>query len=1126
MNPSLWPKNNRGIISGTLILVSPLVFILLAIAVQAELVPFSMDYDDGSESPTSIAHWLHQPAGKYGFIQIDEEGHFIAGRDRIRIWGVNISSDNCYTNQSLTPGIARRLAKFGINAVRFHHMNASWMRGNNSVLIDYYKGNSLSFNDDKLDNLDYFFSELKKAGIYSNFNLLASRYFYPADGLPDAIAQLKWKEQHLFGFWDQTHRQLQKDYAYNLLTHLNRYTGLRYVDDPALAFVEILNENGLIHFWFDGLIDIYPPDLLTGLEDEWNAWLQDKYVSSSQVETSWNARREPFGNEMMVNGDFQSGTNGWNTEQHQGAVATFTTGTFESRQGICIEVTEPGSVDWHVQLNQGNHSFEKDRLYTLTFWAKASESISALGNISQAYNPWTSREVFNLELETDWQEYVFLWESNVTDSNLRLNFTGFGNQAVSVYLSDISILPGGELGTIAEGRSLEQGNVPIIFLSTPKTNNQERDWHDFLTWLEDDYYADMTGYIRNDLGYPGIIFGTIVGTSTPNIQAEMDVIDSHYYWQHPIFPRVQFDPDDWYINQLSVVNSPAENIGSIGMRRVKGKPFMCTEYQHPAPNIYSSEGPVIIGAYGALQDWDGIWLFDYGSGAYNWGSGKVDGWFDMQGHSPKMANMLIGAAMFMRGDVSRGIEEYTVAFDRQTELDTIVGRGSQWHVADAGLLSGVDNRTTLLSRFAMIIGQEAPETVNPPPAINGNVFSSDTGELLWDASVTDKGVVTVNTDRTKAVIGFINNRSWNLGGVAIDPGATMLDWATIGLSVMKGNGFNDPAGASIVMVTTGYTQNTNMGWTDDSKTTVNSNWGSAPVLVETIPATIDLPVAASRVQVWPLNPTGQRESAVTVTDNNGNARFTVGSAYNTLWYEIVIEAEGVATTPSDLRSGAVGPGLVWIDWEDGSYETQYIIERREPNGIWEEVGIVSQNTSRFFDSGLNWGITYQYRVKARNAVGDSAWSDVVSTRLLNFFEEWRQSRFDLGDPEQVEMASTLADPDGDGIPNLLEFALNGDPIASTNRGYLPIHTFVDVNGSQRLALQFARIIDNGGLLWRVQVSDDLINWINIDPDDPTFQYSAQVVDGQEVLTIHDTTDSGSQRYMRLWISEYDPSLDQ
>ncbi len=50
---------------------------------------------------------------------------------------------------------------------------------------------------------------------------------------------------------------LQEEYASQLLTHVNPYTGLPLVDDPVMAMVEIVNENSLYRIWRDNKLKIF-----------------------------------------------------------------------------------------------------------------------------------------------------------------------------------------------------------------------------------------------------------------------------------------------------------------------------------------------------------------------------------------------------------------------------------------------------------------------------------------------------------------------------------------------------------------------------------------------------------------------------------------------------------------------------------------------------------------------------------------------------------------------------------------------------------------------------------------------------------------------------------------------------
>ena len=43
--------------------------------------------------------------------------------------------------------------------------------------------------------------------------------------------------------------EMQHEYARDLLMHVNPYTGKSYADEPAVALIEISNEDGLIQEW-------------------------------------------------------------------------------------------------------------------------------------------------------------------------------------------------------------------------------------------------------------------------------------------------------------------------------------------------------------------------------------------------------------------------------------------------------------------------------------------------------------------------------------------------------------------------------------------------------------------------------------------------------------------------------------------------------------------------------------------------------------------------------------------------------------------------------------------------------------------------------------------------------------
>jgi galactan endo-1,6-beta-galactosidase len=89
----------------------------------------------------------------------------------------------------------------------------------------------------------------------------------------------------------------------------------------------------------------------------------------------------------------------------------------------------------------------------------------------------------------------------------------------------------------------------------------------------------------------------------------------------------------------------------------------------------------------------------------------------------------------------------------------------------------------------------------------------------------------------------------------------------------------------------------------------------------------------------------------------------------------------------------------------------------------------------------------------------------------NPWSTWQTSRF--GSNTTVpEIAREVADPDRDGLPNLLEFALGTDPAAINAAPQI-------LTKSDRLTLQFTRNTSAVDTDLTVQGSDDLINWTDL-----------------------------------------------
>lgn len=883
-----------SILLGLLLLTWPAGNVCLAAeAPEQELFPFVMPWDDATATATDLSGWNHKPAGKFGSITTGPDSHFYAGKERIRFLGVNIASAACFPEHETAEKAARRMAKLGVNLVRFHHMDASW---NENIFGD--SNNTRALSPDALDRFDYFFAQLKANGIYADINLLCSRQFVFTDGLPTAINAIPWKEQQTPAMFNEKLIRLQKEYARKLLNHKNPYTGLAYTKDPAVAFVEITNEHGLVHAWLQGGMDRMPEVYADELRAPWNAFLKKKYGTQTKLASRWRVN-EPLGVEMLVNGEFRNGNNDpWVLGAYEGAQAQTTcanTGP-EGLPALLVQVLQPGVQAWHIQLTQKEVNLEAGRPYTLAFWARSQQATRMKVNVMQGHEPWSNLGLEKtVELAPEWQKYEFVLAAADNDANGRVGFEDMMDAGAVYEIAGVSLKPGGRI-EISEEETLKQGNfaIPKLTGGEQRSRSARQDWTTFLWERERAYWRDMYRYLKNAMHVRALVFGTMLGTSTPNIQAEMDVIDTHTYWHDPQFEgEIFFSP--WrYLNTSLVEAGDGGTMGILGVRRVLGKPFMVSEYNHAFPNGFDSEAPLFLAAYAGLQDWDGIMLFAYDNGECKWQEDKVEGFMDIAHHPGKLSGLLPAACMFRRGDVSPAKREIAVPVDQATEI-RLLPSARAWTLVDASV-AGLNQIAVLMHRVGMRLkgkAAEAPGNLAVKSERPG-VYPSDTGELLWD---TRQKYLQVNTPKCKALVGYVMGREFNLDGVVVRPVKSLQSWAALTLSALDGN---SPAasGRRLLLTACGLFMNTNMRWKYPPDTpapfpppankalSTYQSQGEAPTQTEGIECEWVLPYAANQVKVYALDGTGARTREVPVTDEKGRAAFRISRAYRTIWYEI------------------------------------------------------------------------------------------------------------------------------------------------------------------------------------------------------------------------------------------------
>ncbi len=244
---------------------------------------FIMKKDVAFKDALDFSFLLDAPAGKHGFAKL-RDGHFYIGGKRTRFYGFNIPFANLYLPKEDSELIADRLSKAGVNFVRIHAEDSRpWNEDEGPFLIDYSKGNSRNFDPENLDKLDYLFYCLKQKGIYMQLDLFCYRGFLPDDGIDYPDDMMKYFKQ--VNVFNRRLIELQQEYARDYLGHVNPYTGMSYLDDPAVVLVQVMNEDGI--FWYEGRDEIGLPSYRAELDRRFNNYLLAKYGSRKALDRAW-----------------------------------------------------------------------------------------------------------------------------------------------------------------------------------------------------------------------------------------------------------------------------------------------------------------------------------------------------------------------------------------------------------------------------------------------------------------------------------------------------------------------------------------------------------------------------------------------------------------------------------------------------------------------------------------------------------------------------------------------------------------------------------------------------------------------------------------------------------------------
>ncbi len=182
---------------------------------------------------------------------------------------------------------------------------------------------------------------------------------------------------------------------------------------------------------------------------------------------------------------------------------------------------------------------------------------------------------------------------------------------------------------------------------------------------------------------------------------------------------------------------------------------------------------------------------------------------------------------------------------------------------------------------------------------------------------------------------------------------------------------------------------------------------------------------------------------------------------------VVTAAAQPPNAPVALEASATGTSTASLTWLDGGAGTTgYLIQLKTGGGTFADLATISSSTTTHTATGLAAGATHTFRVRATNAAGASAWSNEAVVTTEHDFDSWIAIQAGVG-----ALTAASDDPDADGIPNLVEYALGGEPGNAASRN-APQQ---GMDGSGHLTLTFTPDVVSG-LAYVIEASPDLSDW--------------------------------------------------
>ena len=362
----------------------------------------------------------------------------------------------------------------------------------------------------------------------------------------------------------------------------------------------------------------------------------------------------------------------------------------------------------------------------------------------------------------------------------------------------------------------------------------------------------------------------------------LDVVDNHQYADHPDNFRL---PSRY--NQKSTLKEGNPTYMVPIMKtpsRIFGKPFVITEYNYCAPNLYRAEGGAMMGAYAALQDWDGLYRFAWAHDSkYLQEQCPISG-FDISTDPLNQLTERQILLLFGRGDVAPATQKFVYAVTMNEASEK--GPGDMWgnglfpHSFNAMALVSkigsqvVEGGRAVTGKFDGVVAAKAPAeaalagnkfiaTTDLPNVKDRQEVVSDTGEIAIN---NKQGYLRVMAPKSACIVAPAGI-NLTAGGLSI---ANSDTFSSVSASSMDDKPISDSSRVLIFHLTN--VLNTDMAFSND-KMNMLFRTGKLPYLAKTGSVDVTLKNSNSNLKLYAIASNGKRIGAVPAAYANGAYTF-------------------------------------------------------------------------------------------------------------------------------------------------------------------------------------------------------------------------------------------------------------